>query len=66
MYLAVALIGSAVAGAMGSSSAASQQQSGIQSGQQLTQQQFNTITAQEQPYVSSGYGAMNQLGEDRD
>ena len=61
MYLAIALIGSAVVGAMGSSSAASQQQSGIQSGQQLTQQQFNTITAQEQPYVSSGYGAMNQL-----
>lgn len=61
MYLAIALIGSAVVGAVGSSSAASQQQSGIQSGQALTQQEFNTITQQEQPFLQGGYGALNQL-----
>ena len=61
MYLAIALLGSAVVGAVGSTAAAGQQQSGIQSGQQLTQQEFNTITQQEQPFLQGGYGALNQL-----
>lgn len=64
-WAAVAIGGAALVGGLvsanASKSAASQQAAGIQSGQQLTQQEFNTITAQEQPYVSSGYGAMNQL-----
>ena len=46
---------------MGSSSAASQQQSGIAAGQGITQAEFNTITQQEQPFLQGGYGALNQL-----
>lgn len=61
MYLAIALIGSAVIGAMGSQSAASTQAGGAQAAAQVSQNEFNTITGQEQPFMSGGYGALNQL-----
>jgi hypothetical protein len=64
-WVAVAVVGgSVVAGAIGSSgaqSAADTQANAANNAQQISQQEFNTITAQEQPYMNAGYGAQSQL-----
>lgn len=60
----VAGIGSVVGGvigAAGSESAASQQAAAAEQAQQIQQNEFNTITAQEAPYMTAGYGAQGQL-----
>lgn len=46
---------------MGSKNAASTQAAGAQQAGQISQQEFNTITNQEQPFMQGGYGALNQL-----
>jgi len=64
-WVAVAVAGASLVGAAISSnaatSAADTQAAALRSGQQVTQNEFNTITAQEQPFLQSGYGSMNQL-----
>ena len=62
-WLAVAVGGSAVLGYFGSQSAA-QTQAGAQTQAANTQQgMFNTINAQEQPFMQAGYGATTQLND---
>jgi hypothetical protein len=54
------LAGSAIqAGAAGS--AASEQAGAAENAQQIAENEFNTITSQESPYMQSGYGAQSQL-----
>ena len=64
-WVAGAVVVGAVGGALISSdaskSAANTQASALQSGQQITSNEFNTITQQEQPFLQGGYGALNQL-----
>ena len=57
---AVGLAGSAMqAGA--ASDAANAQASASENAQAISQQEFNTITAQNAPYMQSGYGALSAL-----
>jgi len=56
----VGLAGSAIS-ANGAKSAANTQSAALTAGQQVQQNEFNTITAQEQPFIQGGYGALNQL-----
>lgn len=58
----------AVAGLAGSAiqanaagQAASEQAGAAENAQQISENEFNTITSQEQPYMQSGYGAQSQL-----
>jgi hypothetical protein len=64
-WIATAVVGSAVVGGLinanAAQSAANTQAGAIQSGQQLTANEFNTVTQQEQPFLQGGYGALNQL-----
>jgi hypothetical protein len=59
------IVGAGVAGsaisAVGATSAASTQAGAAENAQQISQNEFNTITQQEQPYLQSGYGAQSQL-----
>lgn len=55
-----ALIGGVVS-AEGAKSAASTQAGAAENAQQISQNEFNTITGQEQPYMNAGYGALNAL-----
>jgi hypothetical protein len=52
--------GSAIA-ASGAQSAAQTQASAAENAQQISLQEFNTITGQEQPYMQAGYGALSAL-----
>ena len=62
---AVAVAGAAVVGgyigSQGAKSAADTQANAAYAGQQISQNEFNTITAQEAPFMQGGYGALNQL-----
>lgn len=63
-FIAAAIIGggalaSGIAGAIGSSNAAGDQESAAKNAQGISEQEFNTITSQEQPYLQSGYGAQS-------
>jgi len=64
-WIATAVVGGAVVGGLinanAAQSAANTQAGAIQSGQQLTANEFNTVTQQEQPFLQGGYGALNQL-----
>jgi hypothetical protein len=48
-------------GAYGASQAAGEQAGAAENAQNISQNEFNTITQQEQPYLQSGYGALGQL-----
>ncbi len=50
-----------ILGAGASESAASQQAAAAKQAQQIQEQEFNTITGQQQPFIQSGYGALSQL-----
>lgn len=64
-WVAVAVVGGTVAGAaissQGAQSAAQTQANAASNAQQISQQEFNTITQQEQPFMQGGYGALNAL-----
>lgn len=64
-WIAVAVAGAGlVSGAIGagaSSSAASQQADAARNAQQISQNEFTTITGQEAPFMQAGYGAQSQL-----
>ena len=55
-----ALLGGIVA-SKGSKDAASTQANAANTAAQVSQNEFNTITAQEQPFMNAGYGAQSQL-----
>lgn len=50
-----------VISASGAESAASTQAGAAENAQQISENEFNQITAQEQPYMQGGYGALSQL-----
>lgn len=54
------LIGGAIS-ASGAESAAQTQANAANNAQQISQQEFNTITQQNAPFMQSGYGALSQL-----
>jgi len=59
-----AVVGGIASSAIGSSaaqSAASQQAGAARNAQDISQNEFNTITQQENPFVQSGYGSQEQL-----
>jgi hypothetical protein len=62
---ALAIGGSAIAGAAisagGAEAAAGQQAGAAEQAQQISENEFQTINAQESPYLSAGYGATSQL-----
>lgn len=64
-FAAVAVAGVGLAGAAMSSSAAGhaadQQAAAAQRAQDISQNEFNTITGQESPFMQSGYGGLGQL-----
>ncbi len=60
-WVAVAIAGAAVVGAVGANMAANKQAGGLQSAAQTQQNMFNTVVGQEQPFVQSGYTATNSL-----
>jgi hypothetical protein len=60
-WVAAAIGGSALLGYLGSQSAADKQLAGTQTGIAAQQQMFNTQNAQQLPYRSSGYGALNKI-----
>lgn len=64
-WIAVAVGGaSLISGLVGSSaasSAANQQAAAARNAQNIAQNEFNTITSQESPFMQAGYGAQNQL-----
>ena len=64
-WVAVAVgVGTVAVGAMQSgaaSDAANAQAGAAANAQQISQQEFNTITAQNAPYMNSGYGALSAL-----
>lgn len=62
-WIAAAIGGSALIGAIGSNMAAGTQAAGQQQAAQTQQGMFNTINAQEQPFIQSGYGATNLLNQ---
>lgn len=61
---AAGVVGSVVTGSMqadAASNAANQQAQSAQNAQNISQNEFNTITAQNAPYMNSGYGALSAL-----
>jgi hypothetical protein len=58
---AVAGIAGSAISASGAESAANTQAQAAENAQGISQNEFNTITQQENPYVQSGYGAQSQL-----
>ncbi len=54
-------IASAAISSSGAQSAAQQQANAAENAAQVSQNEFNTITGQEQPFMQGGYGAMNAL-----
>ena len=67
-WVAVAVGGAAVIGgaisASGAKSAANTQAQSAANAQQISENEFNTITGQEQPFMNSGYAAQSQLNQD--
>ena len=61
--LPAAIFGSSALGFLGSQSAANTQAGGQQQAAQTQQNMFNTINAQEQPFIQSGYGATTALNQ---
>src|ERR1700749_319355 len=59
-----AVLGAGAIGAIGSMSAANTQASAANNAQNISEQEFNTITGQEQPFMNAGYGATSQLEQD--
>lgn len=61
----VILAGTAIAGSVISANAAENaantQANAAENAQQISQQEFNTITQQEQPFIQGGYGALSNL-----
>jgi len=55
-----ALVGGAIS-AIGASNAANTQANAAKNAQNISLQEFNTITGQEQPFLQGGYGALNAL-----
>ena len=62
-WVAMAVVGGAVIGAVGSNMAASTQASGQKQAAQTQQNMFNTLTQQEQPFIQGGYGAETALNQ---
>jgi hypothetical protein len=60
-WVATAIAGSAVVGAIGSNMAAGTQAAGQQQAAGTQLSMFNTINQQEQPFIQAGYGATSQL-----
>lgn len=64
-WVAVAVVGGSVVGGLissqGAQSAANTQAGAAQNAQQISQNEFNTITQQNQPFIQSGYGALSSL-----
>jgi hypothetical protein len=60
-WTAAAIAGSAIIGAVGSNMAAGTQAGGQQKAANTQLSMFNTINAQEQPFIQAGYGATSQL-----
>ncbi len=64
-WIAVAVGGGALLGGIiqggAASSAANAQAGAAENAQQISQNEFNTITGQESPYMQAGYGAQQQL-----
>ena len=64
-FVAVAVGGAAIVGGVissqGAQSAAQTQANASMNAQQISQNEFNTITAQNAPYMQSGYGALSAL-----
>lgn len=60
-WIAVAIGGAAVVGALGSNAAANTQAGAQEQAAATQQKMFNTINGQEQPFIQSGYGAQQQL-----
>lgn len=60
-WVATAIAGSAVVGAVGSNLAAGTQAAGQQQAANTQLQMFNTINQQEQPFIQGGYSSLNQL-----
>jgi hypothetical protein len=58
---AVGTIASSAIGASGAESAASQQAGAAKNAQAISQNEFQTITGQEQPYMNAGYSSLGQL-----
>ena len=64
--LAAAAVGSIAGAAISGSaakSAANTQAQAAEQAQQISQNEFNTITQQEQPFMQGGYGALSQLNQ---
>jgi hypothetical protein len=59
--LAVGTIAGSAISASGAQSAAQTQAGAAENAAQVSQNEFNTITGQEQPFMNAGYGALNQL-----
>ena len=62
-WVAAAVVGGAVIGAVGSNMAASKQSKAQQQAAATQQGMFNTINSQEQPFIQNGYGASKTLAE---
>jgi hypothetical protein len=60
-FVAVAIGGAAVVGAVGANMAAGKQASGQKAAAATQQEMFNTINSQEQPFMQAGYGATSKL-----
>ena len=59
--VAVGTIASSAMGAHAAESAANTQAQAAENAQQISQNEFNTITQQEQPFMQGGYGALSAL-----
>jgi hypothetical protein len=55
------VVAGAVIGAAGSAIGGHAQQQGAEAAANASKDQFNTTNAQQQPYIQSGYGALNRL-----
>lgn len=62
-WVATAIAGSAVIGAVGSNVAAGTQAGGQIQAANTQQSMFNTITGQQQPFIQAGYGATSRLSD---
>lgn len=64
---AVAAVGTVAGAAIEGSaaeSAANTQAAAAENAQNISEQEFNTITSQEQPFMNAGYGALSTLNQD--
>ncbi len=62
-WVAAAVVGGAVIGAVGSNMAAGTQASAQEQAANTQQSMFNTLTSQEQPFMQAGYGATSTLNQ---